>query len=95
MIKEYEDGIKWDLHEDHFNSAGQTVSVICSKVKQNTLQDHDDCLQNDAKKFVSQQLNHALVGKIDVFIIIALCSLCGIYLQSVWYHYSWWKWSSM
>jgi len=34
IVKEYEDGVNRELYKDHFTSAGQTVSVISSKVMQ-------------------------------------------------------------
>ena len=63
MVKEYEDGVNQELYEDHFTSAGQTVSVISSKVmQQDYLKDDDFKQNNNAKKICLSVIESCITG---------------------------------
>lgn len=62
MIKEYEDGIKQELQEDHFTSAGQTISVISSRVTQQDSLEDNDCEQSITKKICLSVIDSCTTG---------------------------------
>lgn len=56
-------GIQRELCEDHFTSAGQTVSVIRSAVIGDSLQhDDNDSIQNNAKKICRSSVESCTTG---------------------------------